>query len=70
MDEIFDDSYDRYEPTNDHTGDSCFISASYDATTHFESTVKDVVAMYKIITGKELDLTVDLSAASAAPAEQ
>jgi len=25
---------------------------SYDATTHFESTVKDVIAMYKKITGK------------------
>ncbi|KAJ8447454.1 hypothetical protein Cgig2_019448 [Carnegiea gigantea] len=70
VDEIFYDSYDRYEPTNDPTADSCFISASYDATTHFESTVKDVIAMYKNITGKELDLTVDLSAASAAPAEQ
>uniref|UniRef100_A0A7C9DLM2 Guanosine nucleotide diphosphate dissociation inhibitor n=1 Tax=Opuntia streptacantha TaxID=393608 RepID=A0A7C9DLM2_OPUST len=67
VDEIFYDSYDRYEPTNDSAADSCFISSSYDATTHFESTVKDVIAMYKKITGKELDLTVDLNAASAAP---
>ena len=27
VDEIFYDSYDRYEPTNDPTADSCFISA-------------------------------------------
>ncbi|KAF1874882.1 hypothetical protein Lal_00007497 [Lupinus albus] len=66
VDEIFFDSYDRYEPTNQHDDDSCFISTSYDATTHFETTVKDVIAMYGRITGKELDLSVDLSAASAA----
>ncbi|KAG1371681.1 guanosine nucleotide diphosphate dissociation inhibitor [Cocos nucifera] len=67
VDEIFFDIYDRYEPINKHDEDNCFISMSYDATTHFESTVQDVISMYSRITGKELDLTVDLSAASAAP---
>ncbi|KAM1074005.1 hypothetical protein FF1_019051 [Malus domestica] len=66
VDEIFFDTYDRYEPTNQGDGDNCFISASYDATTHFETTVQDVIAMYSKITGKALDLSVDLSAASAA----
>ncbi|KAK7252433.1 hypothetical protein RIF29_36365 [Crotalaria pallida] len=66
VDEIFFDSYDRYEPANQSDVDSCFISTSYDATTHFETTVRDVIAMYNKITGKELDLSVDLSAASAA----
>ncbi|MED6144075.1 Rab GDP dissociation inhibitor beta [Stylosanthes scabra] len=66
VDEIFFDAYDRYEPTNQHDVDSCFISTSYDATTHFETTVNNVIDMYKKITGKELDLSVDLSAASAA----
>ncbi|GAB2225259.1 hypothetical protein Droror1_Dr00006050 [Drosera rotundifolia] len=70
VDEIFFDIYDRYEPTNDHAADSCFISASYDPSTHFESTVIDVIEMYKKITGKELNLSVDLSAASAAAAEE
>ncbi|TYG74541.1 hypothetical protein ES288_D04G190500v1 [Gossypium darwinii] len=65
VDEIFYDNYDRYEPTNDHTADNCFISASYDPTTHFETTVNDVIQMYTKITGKTLDLSVDLSAASA-----
>uniref|UniRef100_A0A7N0T4D0 Guanosine nucleotide diphosphate dissociation inhibitor n=1 Tax=Kalanchoe fedtschenkoi TaxID=63787 RepID=A0A7N0T4D0_KALFE len=65
VDEIFFDTYDRYEPTNNSEEDNCFISASYDATTHFESTVADVLAMYSKITGKDLDLSVDLSAASA-----
>lgn len=69
VDEIFFDAYDRYEPANKQDEDNCFISTSYDATTHFESTVEDVIAMYSRITGKNLDLTVDLSAASAADEE-
>ncbi|KAK1361795.1 Guanosine nucleotide diphosphate dissociation inhibitor [Heracleum sosnowskyi] len=66
VEDIFFDTYDRYEPTNLDASDNCFISTSYDATTHFESTVDDVIAMYKRITGKDLDLSVDLSAASVA----
>ncbi|KAG8500400.1 hypothetical protein CXB51_004390 [Gossypium anomalum] len=54
VDEIFYDNYDRYEPTNDNTADNCFISASYDPTTHFETTVNDVIQMYTKITGKLL----------------
>lgn len=69
VDEIFFDIHDRYEPINEQEDDNCFISTSYDATTHFESTVQDVISMYSRITGKGLDLSVDLSAASAA-AEQ
>ncbi|EFJ09736.1 hypothetical protein SELMODRAFT_159958 [Selaginella moellendorffii] len=66
VDEMFIDVYDRFEPVNDWTLDNCFISKSYDPTTHFETTVQDVLAMYTRITGKVLDLSVDLSAASAA----
>ncbi|KAK4252748.1 hypothetical protein QN277_014298 [Acacia crassicarpa] len=66
VDEIFYDTYDIYEPENDCEADSCFISTSYDPTTHFESTVKDVLALYRKITGKDVDLSVDLSSASAA----
>ncbi|GFS35075.1 GDP dissociation inhibitor family protein [Actinidia rufa] len=69
VDEILFDTYDRYEPTNQSVVDNCFVSTSYDPTTHFESTVKDVISMYSQITGKTLDLTVDLSAASAAAEE-
>jgi len=66
VDEIFFDTYDIYEPVNDPSLDNCFISKSYDATTHFETTVQDVLAMYTQITGKVLDLSVDLSSVSAA----
>ncbi|KAL0366545.1 UNVERIFIED_CONTAM: Guanosine nucleotide diphosphate dissociation inhibitor 1 [Sesamum radiatum] len=66
VDEIFFETYDRYEPVNEPGQDNFFISTSYDATTHFESTVVDVLNLYTKITGKVLDLNVDLSAASAA----
>jgi len=46
-----------YEPLSDGTKDKCFISTSFDATSHFESTCEDVAAIYRRITGKELDLT-------------
>nr|GMD91574.1 guanosine nucleotide diphosphate dissociation inhibitor At5g09550 [Ipomoea batatas] len=65
VDEIFYETYDRFVPTNDCTADNCFISDSYDASTHFESTVRNVLEMYTKITGKAVDLSVDLSAASA-----
>ncbi|AQL03901.1 Guanosine nucleotide diphosphate dissociation inhibitor 2 [Zea mays] len=52
VDEIFYDIYDRYEPVNEPSLDNCFVSTSYDATTHFETTVTDVLNMYTIITGK------------------
>ncbi|XP_024359967.1 guanosine nucleotide diphosphate dissociation inhibitor 1 [Physcomitrium patens] len=66
IDEKIIDMYDMYEPVNDSSLDNCFISKSYDPTTHFETTVQDVLSMYTRITGKNLDLSVDLSAASAA----
>lgn len=39
-------------PANDPAKDRCYISEGYDATTHFESTVDDVLQMYTKITGK------------------
>jgi hypothetical protein len=36
--------------------DGCYISKGYDATTHFETTVDDVLDMYKRITGRDIDL--------------
>lgn len=32
-----------------------FISKSYDATTHFETTCEDIMDMYKRITGEDFD---------------
>jgi len=47
---------DTYEPVADGTKDQVFISTSYDATSHFETTCQDVLSIYKRITGKDLVL--------------
>lgn len=57
IDEKFIEVQDIYEPLEDGKRDSAFISKGYDPTSHFETTVDDVLDMYKRITGKDLDLT-------------
>jgi len=49
---------DTFVPQNDGTQNGIFISASYDATSHFETTCYDVSDIYRRVTGKQLDLTV------------
>ncbi|KAK3713997.1 hypothetical protein QZH41_018777, partial [Actinostola sp. cb2023] len=55
IDKKFISVSDIYEPISDGTEDKIFISKSYDATTHFETTCEDIMAMYKRITGEEFD---------------
>jgi len=43
-----------YEPLADGTADNVFISKSYDATSHFETTTDDVKDIYRRCTGDEL----------------
>ncbi|OHE98809.1 GDP dissociation inhibitor [Colletotrichum orchidophilum] len=43
-----------YEPTDDGTTDNVFVSKSYDASSHFESTTDDVKDIYRRATGEEL----------------
>lgn len=45
---------DIYEPIEDGTKDHVYISKSYDATSHFETTTDDVKDIYFRITGKPL----------------
>jgi Rab GDP dissociation inhibitor len=45
-----------YEPTSSGTDDNIFITRSYDATSHFETVVKDVHDVWKRATGKDLVL--------------
>ena len=45
---------DLYEPISNGKDDGIFISRSYDATSHFETTCSDVMDIYKRITGNEL----------------
>lgn len=52
--EKFVDVKDIFEPISDGTADSIFVSKSYDATSHFETTCADVKSIYKRLTGNEL----------------
>jgi len=49
---------ETFAPLEDGSKDNCYISSSYDATSHFETTAEDVLSLYQRITGKELDLTI------------
>jgi Rab GDP dissociation inhibitor len=64
IDEMFVNITDVHAPLSDGTADRAFISTGYDATTHFETTVRDVMDIYKRITGKDLDLSKDDAAAA------
>lgn len=48
--EVYEPEVEKCEPKN------IFISKSYDASSHFESTIEDAVQMYQRITGETLDL--------------
>lgn len=55
IEEKFINVVDTYEPKEDGTKDKVFISRSYDATSHFETTADDVLDLWKRISGKEFD---------------
>eukprot|EP00762_Andalucia_godoyi_P001849 ANDGO_06025.mRNA.1 Guanosine nucleotide diphosphate dissociation inhibitor 1 len=46
---------DAYEPLDDGKKDACFISKTYDATSHLETTADDIISLWSRITGKDLD---------------
>jgi len=54
---IFYDMYDLMVPTADGLKDKCFITESFDPTTHFETAITDVLNVYERITGSPLVLT-------------
>ncbi len=63
--ERFDSVSDYRVPVNNPSVDKMFISESYDATSHFETTTDDVLRMYEAITGKSFDLTINADAVGA-----
>lgn len=48
---------DVYKPTDDGSHSQVFISESFDATSHFETTCTDVLNIFKRGTGEEFDFT-------------
>jgi len=55
--ETFEKVHDILEPIDDGTKDKIYITKSYDATSHFETTCEDVLDVWKRITGIDLDLS-------------
>ncbi|XP_003978432.1 rab GDP dissociation inhibitor beta [Takifugu rubripes] len=55
IDQKFVSIADQYEPTDPGTENQIFISRSYDATTHFESTCDDIKNIYNRMTGTEFN---------------
>jgi len=58
VDELFFWVTDSFEAVNDWKKDGCYISDSYDATTHFESTTTEVLQLFENISGSKIDLTI------------
>jgi Rab GDP dissociation inhibitor len=54
----FDSVSDIYEPVTGGREDNCYISRSYDATSHFETMANDVLSLYERITGMTLDMNI------------
>jgi Rab GDP dissociation inhibitor len=54
----FDNIVDTFTPVEDGSKSRVFISTSYDASSHFEATTKEVLGQYKRITGEQLDLNI------------
>lgn len=54
----FDSVTDLYEPLANGRDDNCYISKSYDATSHFETAANDVLDLYQRITGATLDMNI------------
>ena len=48
---------DYYGPKDDGRESNLFISKSYDATTHFETTCLDVLDVYRRGTGEDFDFS-------------
>lgn len=48
---------DTYEPVEDGKSSNVFISRSYDATSHFESTCNDVLDIFRRGTGEDFDFS-------------
>ena len=49
---------DEYEPVDRSFKDNVIIPKSFSSVSHFEPDTKDVLELYKIITGKELDIDI------------
>lgn len=54
-----------YEPIADGKDDQCFISSSFDGTSHFETDCDDLLSLYERVTGEKLDMTISADSVEA-----
>jgi Rab GDP dissociation inhibitor len=54
----FDNIVDTFVPADDGSASRCFVTSSYDASSHFEATSAEVLDLYRRITGEELDMSI------------
>uniref|UniRef100_A0A1I8FHG1 Rab GDP dissociation inhibitor n=1 Tax=Macrostomum lignano TaxID=282301 RepID=A0A1I8FHG1_9PLAT len=57
IDQIFYKESDLLEPTDSGEKSKVYISKSYDATTHFETTCRDVLDVYERLMGEKFDFS-------------
>jgi Rab GDP dissociation inhibitor len=57
--ERFDKVSDLKAPVGSGKSDNCYISQTYDATSHFETAANDVLDLYTRITGTQLDMNIN-----------
>ena len=57
IEEKFFSTSDLVEPVDDGKESKVFITAAYDATTHFETTCDDVLAIYQRVMGEPFDFS-------------
>lgn len=55
--EMFVSVSELHEPTNNAAKENLHITRSYDATSHFETSDQEVLAIYERIVGEKLNLT-------------
>lgn len=55
----FDSVSEVLHPVADGIADRCFISKSFDATSHFESATLDVMSLYERVTGAPLEFRIE-----------
>ena len=48
-----------YDPVPDEKGSNLWITSSYDATSHFESSSVEILDIYEKIIGEKLDLNIE-----------
>lgn len=56
--ERFDSVSELFAPINDFAAENLHITRSYDATSHFETSDEEVLAIYERIVGEKFDLNV------------